>query len=104
MAGDRRNHVVDRWAGQLYRAARLDGDQALAGKIADVRDDRADLIPFGAASRVGEVEAVRLDLQADAADRTIGQACCADQLRGAVGAGQLGFGGVDWVPFVHGRS
>ncbi len=34
-----------------------------------------DLIPFGAAGRVGEIEAVRLDLQADAADRAIGQAC-----------------------------
>jgi hypothetical protein len=99
-AGDRRDDVVGRWPGQLHGTARLDRDEAAAGKIADARDDRGQLIPFGAAGRICQIEAVRLDLKADAADRTIGQACLTDQLCGAVGAGELGIGGVDRVPFV----
>ncbi len=59
------------------------------------------LVPVGTAQRVGEVDAVGFDLQADPADRTVGQAAEADPLCGAVGAGQLRFAGVGWVCFIQ---
>ena len=70
---DRGQRAVHRRSGQFDRAARFDGDQAAAGESRDGRNDRGELVPVRPAPRVGDVEAVCFDLQADPADRAIGQ-------------------------------
>ncbi len=99
--GDRGKSAVHRRPGQFHRTAGFDGDQTSAGKVGHTSDDLGQLVPLRAAQRLSKVEAVGFDLQAHPADRTVRQTVGADTLRGTVGAGQLGFAGVDWVRFIQ---
>ncbi len=71
-------------AGEFDRAAGFDGDRAATWQVRHGADDFGQLVPARAAHRVGQVEAVRLDLQADLADGSVPQALAADVQCGGI--------------------
>ena len=99
--GDGRHRTIHRRARQLDGSAGFDGHRAAAGQCRNACDGFRQFIPAGPPHRVGQIEAVRLDLQAHPAHRTVAQAVVADIEGGTVCAGQFGRCGIDKVRFVH---
>ena len=89
---DGSNRPVHRRSRQLDGTAGFDRHRAAAGQPRETGNGRVDFIPAGPAHRIGQVEAVRLYLEAHPADGSVVQTVVADVLVSIICAGQLSVG------------